>query len=327
MAAEAIYIHDRHILRTVAAAATTSGEVWQLPDGRAAVLKQQNAGAANDETAWATDGVYTVIKTSGPMFLDGMPVYWDHSANAATYIPVNDRDFFIGVAVGDAEETATTARVNLNVKPHYNIQLGRDPGLSVLVGTAAAGGFGYPVWLGEAIFELTATSEAQKVDWLSKARFALSSNWIVEGIFNIMSDGSNSTQDFNIGIANATHASDADSITESCFIHVDGGSTNIAAESDDGTTEVAATDTTKDYTEGVDQAQRVHFMMDGRDPSDVQIYVNGDLVLSATTFGISAATGPLALLVHLEKSSSTDVYKVSVEHFAVRLMQQDNDMK
>ena len=117
-------------------------------------------------------------------------------------------------------------------------------------------------------------------------------------------------------MANATHASDADSIVESCFLHLDGNSLNINAESDDGTTEVAATDTTIDLALGTP----VHFVIDGRDPSDVQIYINGALVLSGTTFDISAATGPLKLLAHLEKSSDDTTAEYYVDALRVRTM-------
>jgi hypothetical protein len=137
-----------------------------------------------------------------------------------------------------------------------------------------------------------------------------------------MSDGSNATQDFNIGVANETHTSNADTIAESVFIHVDGGSTNITAECDDGTNETAATDTTIDYTEGTAIANRVYFTIDMRSPSDIQIYVNGALVLGATTFSVAAKTGTWFLLVHLEKSSSTDVYKVGVDYLRAYLAQE-----
>jgi len=309
-----------------AAAAVDTGEVWQLPDGRAAYHDALEDAATGDRVCFRTEGIATVPKAASIVITDGQPVYWDHSANAATFEKVNDRDFFLGTAVGDAASADTTMEVNLNERPVYAVDIKRDGFLSVLVGTPAAGAFQYPQNLGgRLVFELTATNEAQKVDAFSVDRWAVGANWIVEGVFNIMVDGSNATQDFNIGVANATHASDADSIAESVFIHVDGNSTNLAAESDDGTTEVAATDTTKDYTEGVDVAQRVHFVMDGRNPADVQIYIDGVNVLPNSTFDVSAATGPLGLLVHLEKSAGTDVYKVGVEHLAVRLMEQDGN--
>jgi hypothetical protein len=280
------------------AASATAGEVWQMADGRAGYLP---AAAASGTKVFKTSGQVVVTKAAGVVLLDGQPVYWDHSANAATYKKVNDRDFYLGRCVGNATSAATSCTVNLNVDPRYDIELSRDGFKSVLVGTPAAGGFGYPVNLGGSlIFELSSTSEAQKVDAF----------------------GAGSTPDVSIGVASATHASDADSIAESVFVHLDGNNTNINAESDDGTTEVAATDTTADYTEGSDVANRVYVTMDFRNPADVQIYVNGALVLGSTVFNVNAAVGPLFPLVHLEKTSSTDVYKLAIDWFRVRLMEQ-----
>jgi hypothetical protein len=305
-------------------AAVQPGEVWQLKDGRVGIYNPTIAGASGDRALFTTSGKFTFTKATGFVGLDGGRAYWDHSANAVTYKKVNDRDYYLGRLVGDSATGDTTCVVDINVDPCYDIDLNKDPFLSTIVGTAAAGGFGYPVRLGGAsILELTATNEAQKVDLISRDGFAVGANAIVEGAFLILSDGSNATQDFNIGIANGTHASDADAITESCFIHIDGNSTNINAESDDGTTEVAATDTTADYTEGSAVAQRVEFWMDLRDPADIQIYVNGSLVLGSTVFKLDAATGPLFLLAHLEKSSSTDTYKVAVDWLRVRFSEQN----
>lgn len=313
------------------AASISVGEIWQLGSGKAGYfLGIPNgsgyapvAGSSGDRGLFQTADKVTVTKATGVEFLNGGRVYWDHSANNATYKKANDRDFYIGRAVGAAASSDATLLVDLNTDPPYDIDLGRDPFLSTLVGTAAAGGFGYPIRLGGcSVLELTATSEAQKVDLLSVDGFAKSANAIVEGAFRIISDGSNATQDFNIGIANGTHASDADSITESLFIHVDGNSTNLSVESDDGTTEVAATDSTADYTEGSTISSRVEFWFDLANPADTQVYLNGANVLPGSTFNVDASVGPWYLLAHLEKTSSTDTYKVAIDWLRVRFMEQ-----
>jgi hypothetical protein len=128
-----------------------------------------------DLAALQTEGIVELPKTTSMVFLDGGPVYWDHSANKCHFKKVSDRDFFIGTAYGDfLTAGATTMKVNLNVQPRFDIDLARDGFQSVLVGTAAAGGFGYPVNLGGSLmFELTATNEAQKVDALSVDGFAV----------------------------------------------------------------------------------------------------------------------------------------------------------
>jgi hypothetical protein len=322
MADATLYRGDGAIRQTVAAS-VAAGEVRQMPSGLAGVKRGLLAATTGDSVPFEERGQFVMAKSAGFVALDGGLAYWDHSANAVYYKRNNDRDFVLGTFVGDAASADTTCTVNLNVFQKYVSNLAADGFQSVLVGTAASGGFGYPVPLGGAtVYELTATSEAQKVDALGVEGFALGSNWIVEGAFRVLSDGSGTVVDVSMGVANATHASDADSITESCFIHLDANSTNIYAESDDGTTEVAATDTTIDYTEGTAKANQVEFWMDGRNPADVQIYVNGSLVLGSTVFNLNVATGPLFPLVHVEKSSSTDTYKLAVDWLRVRTAEQ-----
>lgn len=324
MPAEATFLRGEHDRRVTVAAAVTSGEVWQLADGRAAYLPELTGASSGDRAAFTTEGQATIAKTSGVVILDGGRVYWDHSANTATYKKVNDRDFYIGRAVGDAASADTTMTVNLNVDPPYDIDLLRDGALSVATGTAAAGGFGVPaLYGGKPGLRLTATNEAQCIDMLSVDRVAISANPIAEFVFRLGANGSTSDVDINLGVANGTSTTDADAITESVFVHIDGGSLNINVESDDGTTEVAATDTTVDATAGSAVSDRVEVWMDMRDPSDIQIYINGALVLGSTVFTLAAATGPIGLLAHLEKTSGTATAgPVYIDRACLRIAQQ-----
>lgn len=304
--------------RVTLAASAGAGEVWQMKDGRAAYL-YDTAKSSGDKPEFTTEGVVTVTKANGVIILDGGRVYWDHSANNATYKPANDRDFYLGTAVGDWASGDVLMNVRLNAQQANIIDFQRDAFDTVCTGTQAIGGFGEPAIRGGARkFRITSTNEAQKVDMLSQFGFARTANAIVELIFNVVSDGSGTVVDVSMGLANATHATDADSITESCFIHLDANNTNINAESDDGSTEVAATDTTLDYTEGTP----VEVWFDLRDEADIQIYVNGALVLGSTLFKLDAATGPLKLLLHIEKTSSTDTYELDVNRFTARLAEQ-----
>lgn len=290
-----------------AVAAVTGGTVVQLPDGRAAVVPVDLA--AGEKGSAFVKGIHRITKSADMVFLDGGRVYWDNSASAAHYKKVNDKDFFVGTAVGDhLTAAATEIDVAFNVQPRPTIDMLRDGYLSVATGTAAAGGFGLPVNYGGPIaLSLTATNEAQCVDALSVDRVALSSNPIAEFIIRLGANGSTSAVDITVGLANGTSTTDADAITESAFFHIDGGALDILAESDDGTTEVAATDTTIDATTGSAVANRFEFWLDGRDPSNVRYFINGAEVLSDTANlgNIAAATGPLGLLVHLEKTSGT----------------------
>lgn len=318
--ADATLIRGEHDRRVTLAAAANPGEIYQLPDGRAAYKQGQNAAASGDVASFKTDGQVTVTKTASQVWIDGAPIWWDHSANAATCVPpLSDRDFFLGVAVGDAASADETGSVNLNVEPQYVIDLHRDAGATAVVLTA-----GTPTIFsrgGGLVASFSETAEAQKLDWLSKRSFPLGSNWVLEAVVEVVTNADADVADLSIGVANATHASDADSITESAFFHFDmGADLNIDAESDDGTTEVAATDTTIDFAVGTP----VHLVLDGRDPSNVKYYVNGAEVLSATANlgNIAAATGPLKALFHFEKSSNDSPGVVRLDHFAVRLMQQ-----
>jgi predicted RecA/RadA family phage recombinase len=309
---------EKSVMDYTAEAAYTGGTVIQLRDGRAAVLP---ADVASGESGGAqTEGVYNVTKAASQVWIDGAPIWWDHSANAATCIPpltAGDRDFYLGTAVGDVASATTEGKVNLNVQPVYEIDMQRDGGDTAVVLTA---GSPYLYSRGgalEAGFSLTA--EAQKLDWLSKRSFALGSNWILEAVVEVVTNADADVADLSIGVANATHASDADSITESVLFHFDlGADLNIDAESDDGTTEVAATDSTIDYTEGTP----FEVWFDLRDPSDIQVYIDGVLALGSTVFKLNAATGPLKLLVHVEKTSSTDTYELDLERLSARIAQQ-----
>jgi hypothetical protein len=325
--ADALYVRNAEEERIQVDAAVAVGEVWQLPDGRAAVFVRKAgsvgdvAASTNDYGDFRTLGEYDLPLTSSITILDGGKVFWDHSANLCHFRKVNDRDFYVGRAVGDS--ASNTIRVELNVDPPPDIDLLRNAVLSVPVGTQAVGGFGFTKVLGGAhSLELTATNEAQKIDMLSVDGFAKGANAIVTIILRIADDGAGTAADFNVGVANGTNATDADLITESVFFHFNANSTTIYAESDDGTTEVTATDTTTTYTEGSAVANRKEFWIDMRNPADVQMYVDGVNVLPATVFNVDAATGPLFLLAHLEKTAAADVYRAILDRFDCRFGEQ-----
>lgn len=304
-----------------AAAAYTGGEVIQLNDGRAAVVPVDVASGAIG--AAQVEGVYVLLKTASIAILPGQEVFWDHSANKAHFKPVNDRDFLVGICVADSSESATTVRVALNERSRPTIDLLRGAVLSVPTGTAAAGGFGYPVRLGGSEqLELTSTNEAQCIDMLSVDRFAVTAKGIAEFSFRPAANGSTNAVDISFGLANGTSTTDADAITEHVLFHIDGGSTAINAQSKDGTTTVTATDTTKVISAGSAVANRTYLTIDFRDPSNCKLYVDGVRVLSATTFTLGAATGPIGLLAHIEKSSSTATGKYIVDMGRAWLCQQ-----
>lgn len=291
---EADYVRSDDKFNLLLAATLDAGQLIQLPTGEAAFLDSEtpvSSAAYTDDLR--SRGKCTVEKATGVVLLAGQEAYWDHSANKLTNIKVNDRDFYAGVVVEDASSAAITATVDLNKRQRFDIDLLRDFFLSTIIGTQALDTMGLYQRGGGFKYILSTTNEAQKVDQLSRDRFDKNANWIAEFMFCVVSDGAGTAPDVNIGVANGTHATDADSITELCGIHLDGNSVNINALSRDGTTTVASTDTTVDYSEGSAVAQRVHVLIDGRDPADIQIYVNGALVLGSTVFKLDQATGPL----------------------------------
>jgi len=306
MADDARQVRNTGIEKQLAAATVTAYEVWQLPTGRAGVLDSPNSVLSTNYFDQRFDGQWTFTKSTTFSALKGGRAYWDHSANAVLYKKVNDRDFYLGRFAEDASQTSSSCLIDLNADPAYDIDFLRDGFLSVPTGTQAIGGFGLPKLFGGArLFELTATSEAQCIDYLSVDRFSVDANAIAEFILRVPTNGTTSAVDFNVGIANGTSTTDADAVTEHVLFHIDGASTAINAQSKDTSTTVAATDTTTTFTAGSAVANRVELWIDTRDKTSVVIYVNGVRVLSGTTFPLTAATGPLGLLIHLEKTSST----------------------
>jgi len=308
--AEATLTKDTDVIeRTTPAAGYAAGEVIQLTDGRAAFVTGLNARTSGDPAGLKTSGQVTLAKGTSLVILKGAPLYWDRSANTVTPLKaVTGADFFAGVAVADATAAATTVDVDLNVQAQYIIDLLRDPADSVAVGAAAL-----TVHPGFLKFLMDNTNEAQKIDAMSMSSIPVAIPFILEGRMAIYTVGSASAVDMNIGLANGTHATDADSITESVFLHFD-NALDIKAESDDGTTEVAATDTTVNAVDDV----YFDFAIDCRNLADIKLYIDAVNVLPASTFKLDAATGPLKLLAHQEKTSGTAVGEFRVSKLAIR---------
>lgn len=307
---------DSYLL--TAAATYDAGQVFQLPTGEAAFLNSTSPVSSGEQTEKPqTSGKVTVEKTTGVVFLPGQEVWWDHSANKAHYLRTNDRDFLLGISVSGATSAAISMEVDLNKRCQAFTSLLEGASISAAAtGTHAVGanGFGYPKRMGKThVFQLSTTNESQCVDLMGIDCFAPGSKWIVEFMFKVVSGSAGSAPDVSLFVANNTHATDADSITESFGVHLNGNDVNIYLESDDGTTEVAATDSTIDYSAGSAVANRVHVLLDGRTLTDMQAYINGANVLPATTFRLDAATGPLRLLVHVEKTAAADIFELHVE--------------
>ncbi len=292
-----------------------SGQVIQLADGRAAVVlgadASSSAYSSGDTISVATNGRWRVLKTASINLLEGGKVYWDRSANKADFHAASG-DFFLGKCADDAAAADATVDVDLNVEPRYQIELGKTTftssstdGLGVLQNT-----------VGSHIYTMAfdAVAEVAMAALLSDDSIPVADLGIAEFRLAVYDKGDDAALDINWGLANATHATDADSITESVFFHVDGNATTLNAESDDGTTEVAATDTTKEAADDT----YVECWIDCRDIDDIQLYVDGVNVLPASAFKLDKATGPMKLLVHMEKTSNDTPADVRVDFARMR---------
>lgn len=313
--AEAETYQDGEMLDFTPVAAVTAGDVLQVPDGRAAWAP--SAIAAGVKGAVQVSGVAKVAKTANIVILAGGKVMFDRSAGTATvHNPLSDSDFYLGRAIEDAAASATTVKVALNEKGNPLISLQESAFAHARVLTA-----GVPIGAmqgGSYLAAFSATAEAQKLDLLSQQSFPLAANWIFEAVVCVQVTADADVADLSIGVANGTHASDADSITEAALFHFDlGADLNIDVESDDGTVEVNATDSTIDFAAGTP----VHLALDGRDPTNVKYYINGAEVNAATANlgDIRLAAGPMKALFHLEKSSNDTLCEVRLDCMEVRV--------
>jgi predicted RecA/RadA family phage recombinase len=312
-------VRPRHQRPLVAAAAIPSGAVFQLADGRAGVYTGLEGASLNDAANFTDWGQFVVPKSTGMNLLNGGPLYWNRANGAASFQRTSNRDYFLGTVVGDAQLNDATCTVNLNELPRYDLDLSRDPFTSVVVGTQAAGTLAGPYRRGGTNkLLLAATNEAEKTDALSDDGIVIGANAVVEMAINVVNGGAGGSQDFNVGLANGTHATDADAITQHLFLHLDGNATKINFQSKDGTNTTAATDSTLTFTAGT----RFEVWFDVRNPAGVKIYVNAVQVLGGTTFNVSQANGVLKLLAHLEKTATTDVFEVDVNWLRARTAEQ-----
>lgn len=304
---EATSVQCGEVLTWIADGTYVKGDVIQMPDGRAGVILA-DVTSGNPVGVDVTRGhIYEVAKTTTMVMLIGSRVFWDHNANKAHLLYVNDRDFPLGTVVVDALSADTTVKIALNVEPTYNAALAHGF-QSIPIQTAgfpSIGGGGS----GLVNLILQAANEAQKVDALGHRAVAVAG--LAESIVDIWicvnDNGAAANADANIGISNGTHATDFDSVTEFCGVHLDGNDLKINLASRDGTTTVASTDTTIAFVEGTPFLVQ----MDLRNMSDIQIYVNGVLALPSSVFKLNAATGPLKPVAHLEKTAATDIYNLS----------------
>lgn len=312
---EGLLVRAGNAVNVTLGADRAAGEVFQTPDGRAAVIPA--ARASGLIASPQTKGVFTVAKTANLVMLAGQEIFWDHSANSATYWAIDDKDFFLGTVQKDAAGTDTTVRVRINERARCVFRADQDPARTVLVMTtaqgAAAGGILFLRAGGSYVAKFGTAAEAQKGDLMSVRSVPIASKWIWQAVGTVIADGDADVIDVVFGMADGTSATDPDAITTSAFFHLDltGADLKIYAESDNAAAEVNATDTTKVWAAGTP----FHLMIDGRsgDGSGLKYYVNGIRVLSGSAFTVAGATGPLKALFLIEKSSNDSPGSVALD--------------
>lgn len=291
-------------------AAVAAGEVLQAPDGRASVAPV--AIEAGIKGSLCIAGIHKLAKTANQIFVPGQRAYWDASASAVTAVPpITAADYFVGCVAADAAAADTVVQVDLNKDWEGSIDQRSATFASVPVLTA---GDPRVTNVGGGIrFVLDATNEAQKIDALSHKAVALDSDWIFLSEVTIDAAAGSAT-DIAIGVADGTNATDFQSVATFCTIHVDGASQNILVQSDDGTTDVAPIDSTIDWAAATPFALAI----DGRDTTDIKVYINGIREsAAATTLALAAAANGLKACVHIEKTSSTNTADVTVSNLKV----------
>jgi len=174
---------------------------------------------------------------------------------------------------------------------------------------------------GVLVFSADAVAEAAtNALYLANAPFDIDRGPVFECLLAVFDIGDHAALDINFGLADDTHATDADLIDVSIFVHLDGNDLSLKCECDDGTNETAATDTTVDLVDDTWYA----FKIDVTDKSDVKFFYRAVTsetwirLLPGTTFDVSDYTGTLTPIVHVEKTSNDTTYDIRADRVRVQ---------
>ncbi|GAG47428.1 unnamed protein product, partial [marine sediment metagenome] len=101
-----------------------------------------------------------------------------------------------------------------------------------------------------------------------------------------------------------------------CFaaFHLDGNDLDLDTHSDDGTDDVDPEDTAVNLVEGTYD----FYQVDARDKADVHFYQNGVLVDGTGPYILTAETGTMRAVVHMEKTNNDTVGKVLLRDMWIR---------
>lgn len=284
-------------------AAVAAGDVVRLADGRVAIAFSAIAagilGAAYDS------GLFRIVKAAVAL-LPGQIAWWDISAAKITH--ELDGDFPVGIVTADAAAAGTTALVDLNVHRLNDIDLTVETHFT----SEATDGLGVVRTRGIETLAFDAVAEVAQAALISRGTILPEGGPILEAIAAIYNIGDDAALDIDIGLASGSHATDFEAVVSFATFHLDGAALDLKVQSDDGTTDVAAVDTTVNLVDDT----YVFLQIDARDLADVKFYVNGIRVNAATTFAVKAATA-LYAIAHMEKTSNDTVADLRVKAMRV----------
>ena len=163
------------------------------------------------------------------------------------------------------------------------------------------------------VFDNTAEAATATL-FMENSPFDIDKAPIFEARVAIFDIGDDVALDIDIGLASDDHATDFEAIAAFVAFHLDGNSLDILAHSDDGTTDVAAVDTTKDAVDNT----YFNVKIDCTDKADIKMYLDMDgngyvQVLSGTTFTLTAYSGSLTPIIMVEKTSDNTLADVRVD--------------
>lgn len=305
MSKAVLYKELAHQFDFTPVAAAAAGDVVQLPSGRAGIVATDLAAA--EKGAVYVEGFFKMTKATSVVLLEGQRVFYSKTNGNVSYTG----DFAVGTVVTDAASSATTVIVALNVFQRPVISL-RDSTWSEVESTAAAA----PLIGGGVDLAVTTAGSAQHAWAVSDESVDIAAGPIVEVLATIVNKGDNAVLDIDFGLVNAAGTTDFEAVTDLISFHVDGNSANIYVQSDDGTTDTAAVDTTVDLTEGT----YAFFQIDLRNKTAPVFYINGVAVTATGTTLAALASGTmLKAAICIEKSGTDDTPgEIKVKEFNVR---------
>lgn len=195
------------------------------------------------------------------------------------------------------------------------------------------GGFEYESILGPGFVNNDEEDGGLEMEFDATAEVALSSIRTPNDIFpvdkglrlsvdlNITDKGDNAAIDVDVGLGTAlTTNSEADvdhvDMVQLAALHIDGNSLNLNVQSDNNTTDVAATDSTVDFAEGTPFHLDVCVAPDG----ETHVWVDGVDLGDADHANVSLqvlSTALLAAFLNVEKTSNDTTFRMVVKNLVV----------